>query len=102
MIPAKADNHRNQPPAEHIEWFLTDVLLFTHLVHLPTAYASKTVQWMYALRSFKEISRRLGSFETVRRAFKIVRRTFEVIWCVIAAIADMVSVEMMTNLSLLK
>ena len=23
MIPAKADNHRNQPPAEHIEWFLT-------------------------------------------------------------------------------
>ena len=42
MIPAKADNHRNQPPAEHIEWFLTDVLLFTHLVHLPAAYASKT------------------------------------------------------------
>ena len=38
----------------------------------------------------------------VRRAFEIVRRTFEVIWCVIAAIADMVSVEMMTNLSLLK
>ena len=33
---------------------------------------------------------------------KTVRRTFEVIWCVIAAIADMVSVEMMTNLSLLK
>ena len=28
--------------AEHIEWFLTDVLLFTHLVHLPEAYASKT------------------------------------------------------------
>ena len=28
--------------AEHIEWFLTDVLLFTHLVHLPAAYASKT------------------------------------------------------------
>ena len=54
------------------------------------------------MRSFKEISHRLGSFETVRRAFKIVRRTFEVIWCVIAAIADMVSVEMMTNLSLLK
>ena len=41
--------------------FLTDVLLFTHLVHLPAAYASKTLQWIYALRSFKEISRRLGS-----------------------------------------
>ncbi len=23
MIPAKADNHGNQPPAEHIGWFLT-------------------------------------------------------------------------------
>ena len=60
----------------------------------------------------------------VRRAFKTVRRAFKnsslehlglfeehlklfeehlkTIWCVIAAIADMVSVEMMTNLSLLK
>ena len=38
-----AANHRNQPTAEHIERFLTDVLLFTHLVHLPEAYASKTV-----------------------------------------------------------
>ena len=47
--------------AEHIEWFLTDVLLFTHLVHLPAAYASKTVQWSYALRSFNDISQRLGS-----------------------------------------
>ena len=55
----------------------------------------KLIQWIYALHSFKEISQRLGSFETVRR-------TFEVIWCVIAAIVDMVSVEMMTNLSLLK
>ena len=63
MIPAKADNHRNQPPAEHIGWFLTDVLLFTHLVHLPAAYASKTLQWIYALRSSKEISRRLGSLK---------------------------------------
>ena len=56
--------------AEHIGWFLTDVLLFTHLVHLPAAYASKTLQWIYALRSFKEIGRRLSSFETVRRAFE--------------------------------
>ena len=63
--------------AEHIEWFLTDVLLFTHLVHLPAAYASKTLQWIYALRSFNEISRRLGSFETVRRTLKAVRRTFK-------------------------
>ena len=63
--------------AEHIEWFLTDVLLFTHLVHLPAAYASKTLQWIYALRSFKEIGRRIGSFETVRRALKAVRRTFK-------------------------
>ena len=36
----------------------------------------KLVQWIYALRRFKEISRRLGSFEQfgelsmVRRAFK--------------------------------
>ena len=52
--------------------FLTDVLLFTHLVHLPEAYASKTLQWSYALRSFKEISHRLGLFETVRRAFKVL------------------------------
>ena len=37
-----AVNHRNQPTAEYIEWFLTDVLLFTHLMHLPAAYASKT------------------------------------------------------------
>ena len=63
--------------AEHIGWFLTDVLLFTHLVHLPTAYASKTLQWSYALRSFKEIGRRLGLFETVRRALKAVCRTFK-------------------------
>ena len=53
------------------KWFLTDVLLFTHLMHLPAAYASKTVLWIYALRSFKEIGRRLGSFETVRRALKL-------------------------------
>ena len=58
--------------AECNGWFLTDVLLFTHLVHLPAAYASKTLQWIYALRSFKENSYRLGSFETVRRAFKIL------------------------------
>ena len=58
--------------AEHNGWFLTDVLLFTHLVHLPAAYASKTVQWIYALRSFKEISHRLSSFETVRRAFETI------------------------------
>ena len=54
MIPARADNHRNQPsaddhrnqpPAEHIKCFLTDVLLFTHLVHLPMAYASKPILW---------------------------------------------------------
>ena len=51
--------------------------LFTHLVHLPTAYASKTLQWSYALRSFKEIGRRLGLFETVRRALKAVCRTFK-------------------------
>ena len=56
--------------AEHIEWFLTDVLLFTHLVHLPAAYASKTLQRIYALRSFKDISQRLGSWNMVRRAFK--------------------------------
>ena len=62
MMPTKILKNR--------QCFLTDVLLFTHLVHLPAAYASKTVQWMYALRSFNEISRRLGSFETVRRAFK--------------------------------
>ena len=77
-----ADDHRNQPKAEHIEWFLTFAFgnrialtvdrlstlrrpmpplsplthevrgdpimymwcinLFTHLVHLPSAYASKT------------------------------------------------------------
>jgi hypothetical protein len=30
--------------------------LFTHLVHLPAAYASKTVLWIYALRSFNDIS----------------------------------------------
>ena len=38
-----AANHRKSAMAEYIEWFLTDVLLFTHLVHLPAAYASKTV-----------------------------------------------------------
>ena len=52
------------------------------------------------MRSFNEISRSLGLFETVRRAFKIVRRAFKnsslehlglfeehlkTIWCVIAA-----------------
>ena len=63
--------------AEYNGWFLTDVLLFTHLVHLLAAYASKIVQWSYALRSFKEISHRLGLFETVRRALKTVRRAFE-------------------------
>ena len=47
------------------------------------------------MKLFEELS-------MVRRALKAVRRTFEVIWCVIAAIADMVSVEMITNLSLLK
>ena len=37
-----AANHRNQPKAECNERFLTDVLLFTHLVHLPAADTSKT------------------------------------------------------------
>ena len=63
--------------AEYNGWFLTDVLLFTHLVHLPAAYASKTLQWIYALRSFREVSYRLGLFETVRRELKAVRRTFK-------------------------
>ena len=35
MMPTKILKNR--------QWFLTDVLLFTHLVHLPAAYASKTV-----------------------------------------------------------
>ena len=39
----------------------------------------KHILWIYALRSFKEISQRLGSFETVRRAFKIVRRAFKIV-----------------------
>ena len=37
-----AANHRNQPTAEHIERFLTDVLLFTHLLYTPLADTSKT------------------------------------------------------------
>ena len=52
----------------------------------------KLVQWIYALRRFKEISQRLGSFEQFGEHLKTI-------WCIIAAIADMVSVEMMTNLS---
>jgi hypothetical protein len=35
MIPAKADNHRNQPPAKHIEWFLTE--LTVNATMLPNA-----------------------------------------------------------------
>ena len=54
------------------EWFLTDVLLFTHLMHLPAAYASKTLQWSYALRSSMDISQKLYSSNTVRRAFKVL------------------------------
>ena len=42
MIPAKAEIMETSREAEYNGWFLTDVLLFTHLVHLPTAYASKT------------------------------------------------------------
>ena len=49
---------------------LTDVLLFTHLVHLPEAYASKPILWIYALRRLIDINHRLRSFETVRRAFE--------------------------------
>ena len=49
--------------AKYNGWVLTDVLLFTHLVHLPKAYASKPILWIYALRMFKEISQRLCSFE---------------------------------------
>ena len=52
--------------------FLTDVLLFTHLVHLPKAYASKLDQWIYALRKFGNISRQLYSSNIVQRTFKIV------------------------------
>ena len=40
---AEADNLVPSHKAEYNGWFLTDVLLFTHLVHLPAAYASKTV-----------------------------------------------------------
>ena len=29
--------------AKYNGWVLTDVLLFTHLVHLPKAYASKPI-----------------------------------------------------------
>ena len=38
-----AANHRKSAMAEYIEWFLTDVLLFTHLVYTPSADTSKTV-----------------------------------------------------------
>ena len=38
-----ADNRCNQPKAEYSDEVLTDVLLFTHLVHLPLAYASKPI-----------------------------------------------------------
>ena len=44
--------------AEHIEWFLTDVLLFTHLVHLPAAYASKPYKY-YELFTF-HVGRRIS------------------------------------------
>ena len=82
--------------AEHIEWFLTDVLLFTHLVHLPAAYASKNISYEYTLCVVSMI---LAKGYIHRTQFG---EHLKVIWCVIAAIADMVSVEMMTNLSLLK
>ena len=51
MIPAKAEiigtSHRlmiieTSRKAEHIKWFLTDVLLFTHLLYTPLADTSKT------------------------------------------------------------
>ena len=51
---------------------VVDVLLFTHHVHLPKAYASKPDQWIYALRKFGNISRRLYSSNIVQRTFKIV------------------------------
>ena len=37
--------------AEYDGWVLTDVLLFTHLVHLPRAYASKPYKY-YGLFTF--------------------------------------------------
>ena len=60
-----ADDHRTQPLAKYNGWVLTDVLLFTHLVHLPKAYASKPILWIYALRRLKDISLWLWSFKNL-------------------------------------
>ena len=59
MIPAKADDHSPSREAEYNGWFLTDVLLFTHLVHLPVAYASKTkyFSWLLTLRVGQGVAR---------------------------------------------
>ena len=83
-----------QPKAEYNGGFLI-ICVFANCSICQRHMHQKLVQWIYALRRFKEISQRLGSFEQFGEHLKTI-------WCIIAAIADMVSIEVMTNLSLLK
>ena len=71
-----ADNRCNQTKAEYSDEVLTDVLLFTHLVHLPLAYASKPILRIYASRRFKGIAK--GYFEEWFGEHWMVRRALNV------------------------
>ena len=79
-----ADNRCNQPKAEYSDEVLTDVLLFTHLVHLPAAYASKPYKY-YELFTF-HVGLRIAhkvcdhfKYYAMRLAFRTVRRAFKTI-----------------------
>ena len=69
--------------AEYIEWFLTDVLLFTHLVHLPAAYASKTYPMNIRFAQFQWYQPKARFGEWFEEQFG---EHLKNIWCVIAAV----------------
>ena len=127
-----ADDHRNQPKAEHIEWFLTfafgnrialtvdsvnieatdasalpthsrsswgphNVHVMYKLIYTSSASACgicvKNISYEYTLCVVSMILARGYIHRTqFEEHLRTVRRTFEVIWCVIAAIAGMVAV----------
>ena len=76
----------NQPMAEYIEWFLTDVLLFTHLVHLPAAYASKTYLMNIRFAQFHGYQPQARFIEQFEEHLKLFGEYLKNIWCVIAAV----------------
>ena len=94
------------PTHSRSSWGPHNVHVMYKLIYTSSASAYgicvKNISYEYTLCVVSRILAEARFIEWFGEHLRTVRRTFEVIWCIIAAIADMVSVDMMTNLSLLK